>query len=46
MNYSNATFTIKYNTQPGENVYISGNLPELGEWNIDKAKKMSWNCGM
>jgi len=41
----NATFTIKLHTQPGENVYLCGNTPELGEWNVYKAKKMSWNCG-
>ena len=44
-NGKNATFTIKFNTQPGENVYVVGNTPELGAWDVAKAKKMMWNCG-
>eukprot|EP00026_Physarum_polycephalum_P023809 Phypoly_transcript_29383.p1 GENE.Phypoly_transcript_29383~~Phypoly_transcript_29383.p1 ORF type:complete len:112 (+),score=18.43 Phypoly_transcript_29383:37-372(+) len=45
LNGANATFTIKYNTQPGQNVFVVGSIPELGEWDISKAKKLSWNCG-
>ena len=42
----NATFAVQYNTQPGENVYVIGNARELGEWDVSKARKMTWNCGM
>jgi len=41
----NATFSVQFNTQPGENVYVVGNARELGEWDVSKAKKMTWNCG-
>lgn len=41
----NATFSVQFNTQPGENVYLVGNAPEMGEWDVAKARKMTWNCG-
>ncbi|EGC29362.1 hypothetical protein DICPUDRAFT_58838 [Dictyostelium purpureum] len=42
---NNVTFTMVYNTQPGENVYIVGSHPQLGEWDPLKAKRMTWNIG-
>ncbi|KYQ99658.1 hypothetical protein DLAC_03596 [Tieghemostelium lacteum] len=42
---NNVTFTICYNTQPGENVYIVGNHPQIGEWQFSRAKRMTWNNG-
>eukprot|EP01133_Synstelium_polycarpum_P007563 gene7563-8849_t len=41
----NVTFTVNYNTQPGENLYIIGSHPHIGEWDHSKAKRMTWNIG-
>lgn len=38
-------FSIVYNTSPGEEVYVVGSLPELGNWNIQNAKRMQWTNG-
>jgi hypothetical protein len=37
-------FSIKYSTQPGENIYIVGNLKELGNWKENKFK-LKWTEG-
>jgi len=41
----NVTFTLQHNTQPGEVLFVSGNHPQLGNWDLSKAKRMTWNCG-
>ncbi|GAM25230.1 hypothetical protein SAMD00019534_084050, partial [Acytostelium subglobosum LB1] len=41
----NVTFFIDYNTQPGENLYIVGSQSYLGEWDVSRAKRMTWNTG-
>ena len=35
-------FTINYRTIPGENIYILGNIEELGNWNIETGCKLLW----
>eukprot|EP01156_Anaeramoeba_ignava_P014473 Anaeramoba_ignava/a609284_25.p1 GENE.a609284_25~~a609284_25.p1 ORF type:complete len:1053 (+),score=371.42 a609284_25:19-3177(+) len=35
-------FKVHYNTNFGQNVYITGNHPELGKGNIEKAIKMNY----
>ncbi|KAN0018600.1 hypothetical protein ACTFIU_008528 [Dictyostelium citrinum] len=42
---NNVTFTIVYNTQPGEILFITGSMNQLGEWDTSKAKRMTWNVG-
>lgn len=34
------TFEIDYHTSYGQNVYVTGNIAELGNWNIDKARRL------
>jgi len=29
-------------TSPGQDIYISGNVPELGNWDVTKAVKLNW----
>lgn len=36
-----ATFNVTTHTRWGQNVYVTGNLPELGSWNPDKAVPLS-----
>ena len=33
-------FRIHYKTNFGENLYVVGNIPELGSWSINKALKL------
>ena len=35
-------FEIKYNTKFGSSMFISGNIPELGNWDVERAFKMEW----
>jgi hypothetical protein len=37
-------FSIKYSTQPGENIYIVGDIKELGNWKEHKLK-LKWTDG-
>jgi hypothetical protein len=37
-------FSIKYQTYPGQNIYIFGNIPELGSWKENKFK-LKWSEG-
>lgn len=37
-------FSIKYQTSPGQNIYILGSIPELGKWKENKFK-LKWNEG-
>lgn len=36
-------FTVQYNTQPGEYITVSGSIPELGKWDLNQARKMTFN---
>jgi hypothetical protein len=36
-------FDIHYNTFFGQAVYIIGNIPELGSWDLAFAKKLNWH---
>ena len=36
-------FQVKYETKINEELYICGNLKELGDWNIEKSPKMETN---
>ena len=37
------TFTVNgYVTSPGQDIYVSGNVPELGNWDLSKAVKLRW----
>ena len=38
-------FAIDYRTQFGQDIYISGSIPELGEWDPNKAAKLSPDSG-
>ncbi|EFA79715.1 hypothetical protein PPL_07406 [Heterostelium album PN500] len=42
---NNVTFSIIYNTQPGENLFVIGSHSHLGAWDISRAKRMTWNNG-
>jgi len=35
-------FRIHYKTAFGENLFVSGNIPELGSWDVTKSIKLSW----
>lgn len=35
------SFEIDYWTEEGQSIYITGNLPQLGEWNKDKALELT-----
>lgn len=37
-------FSIKYQTSPGQNIFILGNIPELGNWK-DAKFKLKWSEG-
>ena len=37
------TFNIEYFTEFGQNLYISGNIPELGSWQQEKAVRMDFS---
>ena len=39
------TFFVRKFVKYGEGVYISGNVPELGNWNPEKALKLFWRPG-
>eukprot|EP01111_Echinosteliopsis_oligospora_P010850 TRINITY_DN3443_c0_g1_i1.p1 TRINITY_DN3443_c0_g1~~TRINITY_DN3443_c0_g1_i1.p1 ORF type:complete len:122 (-),score=29.91 TRINITY_DN3443_c0_g1_i1:56-421(-) len=41
----NVTFTLQYNSAPGEVLYVIGNQPQLGQWDVSQAQRMTWNCG-
>ncbi|AUH40018.1 carbohydrate-binding module family 20 domain-containing protein [Streptomyces sp. CMB-StM0423] len=36
-----ASFNVSATTQPGENIYVAGNIPQLGNWNPAQAIKLS-----
>ena len=36
--------SVHYQTNPGEDIYIVGSIPELGEWKERKCK-MTWTDG-
>ncbi|HEX5719946.1 MAG TPA: CBM20 domain-containing protein [Thermoanaerobaculia bacterium] len=36
-------FTVNnYVTSPGQDLYVVGNVPELGNWDVTKAVKLNW----
>lgn len=37
-------FSVKYQTKPGQNIYILGSIPELGAWKLNKFK-LKWSEG-
>ena len=39
------TFQMNYNTKPGEDLGVIGSMPELGNWDQNRALRMSWNDG-
>lgn len=39
------TFQMTYNTKPGEDLGVIGAIPELGNWDQNRALRMSWNNG-
>lgn len=38
----NILFELHYECNFGDCVYILGNIPELGEWRIQKGLKLKW----
>jgi hypothetical protein len=43
-NFFTVNFSIKYATKPGQNIYVLGNLPQLGNWKETKLK-LKWTEG-
>jgi hypothetical protein len=39
------TFETQYHTEPGQDVYVNGDAPELGNWNENTAVKMHYGEG-
>ena len=39
------TFQMNYNTKPGEDLGVIGSVSELGNWDQNRALRMSWNDG-
>ena len=39
------TFQMNYNTKPGEDLGVIGSISELGNWDQNRALRMSWNDG-
>ena len=39
----NLYFLINYKTYFGHAVYVLGNIPELGNWNIHSGFRLKWN---
>ncbi|WP_258534981.1 carbohydrate-binding module family 20 domain-containing protein [Streptomyces sp. PT12] len=37
---SGAAFQVNATTQPGEHIYATGNLPQLGDWNPERAVRL------
>ena len=35
-------FHIHYKTTFGQNIYVVGNIPELGAWNVQSSVKLQW----
>ena len=38
-------FTIPYHTDWGQRLFVAGSIPELGEWNADRAAEMTFTPG-
>ncbi|MGT2753828.1 alpha-amylase family glycosyl hydrolase [Streptococcus ovis] len=36
-------FHVKAETRPGENIYVVGNIPELGDWDVNKSSEAFLN---
>jgi len=36
-------FKVNYQACFGESIYVLGNIPDLGKWNIENGIKLSWN---
>ncbi|MFF0724389.1 carbohydrate-binding module family 20 domain-containing protein [Streptomyces sp. NPDC004134] len=36
-----ASFNVTATTQPGENIYVAGSIPQLGDWNPAQAVRLS-----
>ena len=45
MKTAEITFFIKKSVQFGRGVYVSGNIPELGSWDVEKSVKLYWREG-
>ena len=39
------TFQMNYNTKPGEDLGVIGSMQELGNWDQNRALRLSWNDG-
>lgn len=39
------TFTVPYETVIGEEIRVVGNVPELGQWDVEQAAMMAWREG-
>ncbi len=44
-NQNQIIFHVNANTNYGENIYIVGNVPELGNWNVNKCTEVMMNPG-
>lgn len=36
-------FKVNYQANSGESVYVVGNIPDLGKWNIENGIRLTWN---
>lgn len=44
-NQNQVIFHVNASTNYGENIYIVGNVPELGSWNVNKCTEVMMNPG-
>lgn len=38
-------FKVNYVAKYGESVYVLGNIPDLGRWNLSNGVRLNWNSG-
>jgi alpha-amylase len=38
-------FNVRYKTDFGQEVFLVGNVPELGNWEVTKGVRLTWTDG-
>jgi len=36
-------FKVNYEARYGESIFVVGNIPELGQWKVEKGFPLKWN---
>jgi len=36
-------FEVEYESENGEELYVTGSIPQLGNWRLNQARKLDWN---